>query len=205
MSIADVMSASKVVPVLAFEGVEEAVEVSRALVGAGVPVLEITLRHPTALEAIRAVARALPEAIVGAGTVLNAEQAQAARDAGATFGVSPGLTPALADAVKGMGWDFLPGVASVSEAMSAREMGFSALKFFPAEVSGGVGFLRAVGAVLPGIRFCPTGGVKANTAANYLALDNVPCVGGSWLTPRDEAGDIDLDVVKAAARAARAL
>lgn len=204
-TITQVMSASRVVPVLAFEGVDEAVEVSRALVEEGIPVLEITLRHPSALDSIRAVKQALPDAIVGAGTVMSRDQAEAARDAGAIFGVSPGLTPALAEAIRGMNWPFLPGVASASEAMKAVELGFSELKFFPAEVSGGVGFLKAMKSVLPKVQFCPTGGVKPSNASEYLALGNVPCVGGSWLTARNEAGDISIAAVREAARTAARL
>lgn len=191
MSVRDVMNSTKVIPVLAFRSVEEALEVSRALVEGGISVLEITLRHPSALEAIRAVSAALPNANVGAGTVMSPTLAEQARAAGARFGVSPGLTPRLAEAVQAMGWPFLPGVSTVSEAMSAVELGFDALKFFPAAASGGAPFLASVGAVLPDVQFCPTGGVKPGNAADYLALDNVPCVGGSWLTQRETDGRID--------------
>ncbi len=201
-SVIEVMNASPVIPVLAFESAEEAVAVCQVLYDEGIKVLEITLRHPTALDAIAAVKEALPDdAIVGAGTVLTPELAKAAKDAGAVFGVSPGLTEELAHAVKALNWPFLPGVASISEAMAARELGFGELKFFPASLSGGPGFLKAVGSVLPDLTFCPTGGVSADTAPDYRALKNVATVGGSWITPRGSDGKIHLDIVRELARA----
>ena len=183
----------------------EAVEVSRALFESGVRVLEITLRHETALEAIEAVAKALPDAVVGAGTIISPHQLQQVIDAGATFGVSPGLTPALAKAIKARDWPFLPGTATISEAMAAAEYGFDAVKFFPAEQSGGAGFLKGAGAVLPGLTYCPTGGINLAKAPDYLKLKNVACVGGSWLTPRGADGRIDLDVVRREAAQVAAL
>lgn len=201
-----VLDASPVMPVLAFKSVEEAVEVSTLLYECGVRVFEITLRHETALEAIKQVSAELPgDAIVGAGTILSPDLAKTARNAGAAFGVSPGLTKELGTAVRAMGWAFLPGVSTISEAMAARDMGFEALKFFPASVSGGPGFLKAAGAVLPDIRFCPTGGISAETANDYLTLSNVPVVGGSWITPRGADGAIDLEETKARALAIREL
>ena len=200
--ILDVMNAGPVIPVLAFENVTEAVEVCEALYGEGIRVFEITLRHPSALEAIAAVKAALPaEAIVGAGTVLTPELAKQAKDAGASFGVSPGLTEELAHAVKALDLPFLPGVATLSEAMTARELGFTELKFFPASVSGGPAFLKAVGSVLPDLTFCPTGGVSADTAAEYRELKNVVTVGGSWITKRSRDGTINLRVVRERAKA----
>ena len=202
----DVLDASPVMPVLAFKSVEEAVEVSTLLYECGVRVFEITLRHETALDAIKQVSAELPSnAIVGAGTILSPDLAKTARNAGAAFGVSPGLTKELGTAVRAMGWAFLPGVSTISEAMAARDMGFEALKFFPASVSGGPGFLKAAGAVLPDIRFCPTGGSSAETANDYLALTNVPVVGGSWITPRGADGTINLEETKARALAIREL
>jgi len=201
-SVLDIMKASPVIPVLAFENAEEAVEVCQVLYDEGLKVLEITLRHPTALDAIAAVKAALPDdAIVGAGTVLTPELAKAAKDAGAVFGVSPGLTEDLANGVKALNWAFLPGVASLSEAMAAREMGFTELKFFPASISGGTGFLKAVGSVLPDLTFCPTGGISADTAEDYRALKNVATVGGSWITPRGPNGKIDPELVRERAQA----
>jgi len=203
--ITNMLATERVIPVLAFTSAEEAVDTCHALYEGGLKALEITLRHPTALAAIAAVAKAMPaDAIVGAGTVITPDHAQAAYDAGAVFGVSPGLTADLATAVTDMGWPFLPGIASVSEAMRAQEMGFQTLKFFPAEQSGGQGFLKSVGAVLPGLRFCPTGGVTAESAPAYLGLDNVFAVGGSWLTKRSADGQLDLANIKAkAAEAAK--
>ncbi len=202
-SVQNVLSQSPVMPVLAFERVEEALGVCRVLYEVGVRVFEITLRHATALDAIKAVKADLAsDAIVGAGTILSPDLAKAARNAGATFGVSPGLTKELGSSVRAMGWAFLPGVSTLSEAMTARDMGFAALKFFPASLSGGPGFLKAAGSVLPDIEFCPTGGISAATAPDYLALDNVPTVGGSWITPRGTDGKIDLDRVRDLASAA---
>ena len=202
----DVLDASPVMPVLAFKSVEEAVEVSKLLYECGVRVFEITLRHETALDAIKQVNAELPgDAIVGAGTILSPDLAKTARNAGAAFGVSPGLTKELGTAVRAMGWAFLPGISTISEAMAARDMGFEALKFFPASVSGGPGFLKAAGAVLPDIRFCPTGGISAETANDYLTLSNVPVVGGSWITPRGADGAIDQEETKARALAIREL
>jgi len=194
-----------VVPVLTFKDTDEAVRVCTCLYGEGLTVLEITLRRDSALACISAVAKALPDdAIIGAGTVLDKAQAVAARDAGAVFGVSPGLTRQLSADMRAMAWPFLPGIATLGEAMTAREEGFHTLKFFPAELSGGIKFLKAIGSVLPDLKFCPTGGVTGATAANYLALPNVATVGGSWLTERSASGEIDLDIVRTKASAVRA-
>lgn len=193
--IASLVPAGTIVPVLAFDSVDEALAICTILSEAGLP-LEITLRTPIALECIRVVARELPGSLVGAGTVLNPEQASQAIDAGARFGVSPGLTPALADAVNALNWPFLPGVATVGEAMAASESGFSYLKFFPAEASGGVAFLKALSSVLPELRFCPTGGIKASTVTDYLSLPNVFAAGGSWMVVRNDDGSPDLDGIR---------
>jgi len=201
--VVEILEKSPVVPVLAFENVDEAINVCRVLYQEGLTVLEITLRHETALDAIKAVKADLPEdACVGAGTVTTAQRALDAIHAGAEFGVSPGLTPALAAAIKPLDWPFLPGVATLTEAMQARELGFTALKFFPANLSGGPGFLKAVGSVLPDLVFCPTGGISADTAPEYRALKNVATVGGSWLTPRSHDGTIHTDMVRELARIA---
>jgi len=201
-SVIDIMKAGPVIPVLAFESTAEAVDVCRVLYEEGIRVFEITLRHASALDAIAAVKAALPaDAIIGAGTILTPELAKSAIDAGAVFGVSPGLTEDLANAVKAMGWPFLPGIATLSEAMAARELGFRELKFFPASISGGPDFLKAVGSVLPDLTFCPTGGVSASTAAVYRALDNVATVGGTWITKRGKDGKIDLKIVRERAKA----
>lgn len=174
-----------VIPVLEFHSVDEALHVSEALVSGGLPMLEITLRTPVALQAMEAVAKALPQAVVGAGTVLSVEQLHAVRDVGAQFAVSPGLTEKLAVGAQGAGISLLPGVATASEAMFAFECGFSFLKFFPAEAAGGVPMLKSLFGPLSQLKFCPTGGIDLAKAATYLALPNVVCVGGSWVVPKD--------------------
>lgn len=194
-----------VIPVLEFHSVDEALHVSEALVTGGLPLLEITLRTPVALEAIKAVAAALPQACVGAGTVLNVEQLHAVRDAGAQFAVSPGLTPALAAGAQGAGISLLPGVATASEAMAALEAGFTFLKFFPAQAAGGVPMLKSLGGPLPQLRFCPTGGIDIALAPSYLALPNVVCVGGSWVVPKDAVASGDWGRIRTLAEQAKAL
>jgi len=196
-----IMAAAPVIPVLVIERVEDAMPVARALVGGGLPVLEVTLRTPAALDAIRAM-RAVEGAIVGAGTVLNPRQFDEAADAGAEFVVSPGLTDPLAAAARGARVPLLPGVATASDIMRALDHGFSRLKFFPATASGGVPALKGFGAVFGGVRFCPTGGITAETAPDWLALPAVACVGGSWLVP---PGAVDPQVVRSRAEAAAAL
>jgi 2-dehydro-3-deoxyphosphogluconate aldolase/(4S)-4-hydroxy-2-oxoglutarate aldolase len=172
-----------VIPVLTVEGPEDAVPLARALVEGGLPVLEVTLRTKGALKAIEAMARDVPEAILGAGTVLSSSQISEAMAAGAKFLVSPGSTVKLAEAAAVAGAPLLPGVATASEAMAMAEMGHHVLKFFPAEAAGGVSYLKSLGAPLPHLTFCPTGGIDAQKAKDYLALPNVVCVGGSWVTP----------------------
>ncbi|HEY2872170.1 MAG TPA: bifunctional 4-hydroxy-2-oxoglutarate aldolase/2-dehydro-3-deoxy-phosphogluconate aldolase [Reyranella sp.] len=191
MDIAAIAAKAPVIPVLTIERLADAVPLARALVKGGLPVLEITFRTGVAVEALAAIAREVPDAIVGAGTVLDERQLRQAIDAGARFGVSPGFTAALAQAVKASGLPFLPGVQTVSEALAVSEQGFSLLKFFPADTAGGTGWLKAMAAPLAGLRFCPTGGIGLSTAPAYLALPNVACVGGSWVAPRDAvaAGD----------------
>lgn len=186
-----VMRAGPVIPVLTIDDVAHAVPLARALVEGGLPAIEITLRTKPALAAIEAVAREVKGAFVGAGTVLNREQLRDAQRAGATFAVSPGATPALLEAADVADMALLPGVATASEAMVAQEAGYRLLKFFPAEASGGVNFLKSVYGPLPDLRFCPTGGIDAAKAGSYLALPNVLCVGGSWVVPGSalKAGD----------------
>ena len=197
-----IMTAAPVIPVLVIERVEDAVPIARALVEGGLPVLEVTLRTPAALDSIRAM-KGVEGAVVGAGTVLNPEQLDAAVAAGAEFAVSPGLTDRLGRAAIGSGVPLLPGVGTAGEIMRALDLGFSRLKFFPAMASGGVPALKAFGAVFGGIRFCPTGGITAETAGQWLALDSVACVGGSWLVPA--GGAPDLAAVKERARKAASL
>jgi 2-dehydro-3-deoxyphosphogluconate aldolase/(4S)-4-hydroxy-2-oxoglutarate aldolase len=203
--IAAIAARAPVIPVLTIERLADAVPLARALVKGGLPVLEITFRTGVAVEALAAIARAVPEAIVGAGTVLDERQLRQAIDAGARFGVSPGCTAALAQAVTASGLPFLPGVQTVSEALAAREHGFSLLKFFPADTAGGTGWLKAVAAPLAGLRFCPTGGIGLSTAPAYLALANVACVGGSWVAPRDAVAAGDWSRVEQLASQAAAL
>lgn len=187
------ISAGPVIPVLNFRSPKEATQVCQVLYKAGMRVFEITMRHETALTAIEQVRDLLPEdALVGAGTILSSDQLTAAKAAGAVFGVSPGLSPDLAKKAQSENFPYVPGVATVSEAMAAQVLGFDFLKFFPAEASGGAPFVKSLASVLPEIRFCPTGGLNMRTAADYLALPNVPVVGGSWLVVQDEKGDVDL-------------
>lgn len=180
-----------VIPVVVVDDVATAVPVARALVDGGVPVIELTLRTPVALEAVRRIAAEVPEILVGAGTIVEPAQAERAAAAGAQFLVSPGSTPSLLDAMTDSGLPHLPGVATVSEILELLEAGYSEMKFFPAEAFGGTGFLAAVASPLSQARFCPTGGVSPANVESYLSLPNVGCVGGSWLTPRDAlaAGD----------------
>lgn len=182
-----------VVPVMpvVLDRLADAVPVARALVAGGLPAIEVTLRTEVALDAIRAIADEVPEILVGAGTIVSPAQAKQASDAGARFLVSPGSTPTLLGAMADTGLPYLPGIATVSEVLAVLEAGRTEMKLFPAAASGGVAFLRSIASPVPVARFCPTGGITADSAADYLALPNVGCVGGSWLTPADalEAGD----------------
>ena len=187
----DVMNISPVIPVVVIDDVADAVPLARALARGGVRIMEITLRTEAGLGAIERVAAEVPETTVGAGTVTTPEEATAAQKAGARFVVTPGATDRLMGAVLDTGLPLLAGASTVTEMMRLAEHGLTGMKFFPAEASGGRDYLAAVAGPLPGLRFCPTGGITAATAPEYLALPNVACVGGSWLTPRDavEAGD----------------
>ncbi|GAA1691508.1 bifunctional 4-hydroxy-2-oxoglutarate aldolase/2-dehydro-3-deoxy-phosphogluconate aldolase [Nonomuraea maheshkhaliensis] len=188
MSLLDL---APVIPVVVIDDAETAVPLARALVAGGLPAIEVTLRTPAAREAIARIAAEVPEATVGAGTVRTADDISASVAAGATFLVSPGTTPSLVEALEASGVPFLPGAVTVSEAMALAERGIKELKFFPAEAAGGVTYLKSLGGPLPDVRFCPTGGIRVDTAPDYLALPNVGCVGGTWLTPADAlaAGD----------------
>ena len=194
-----------VVPVVVIDDLAHAVPVARALVAGGLPVIELTLRTPVALDAIAAIAAEVPDILVGAGTVVSPAQVEQAADAGAQFLVSPGATPTLLAAMAGSGLPFLPGTATVSEAMAVLEAGLTEMKFFPAEASGGAAYLKSLASPLPAARFCPTGGITSATAASYLALPNVGCVGGSWLTPADALAAGDWDRVTTLAAEAAAL
>lgn len=199
------LSLVPVVPVVVIDDLSHAVPVARALVAGGLPVIELTLRTPVALDAIRAIAEQVPEILVGAGTIVAPGQAKEALDAGAQFLVSPGATPSLLEAMAGTGLPFLPGTATVSEVLAVLEAGFTELKFFPAEASGGAAFLKSIASPVPAARFCPTGGITAASAPSYLSLPNVGCVGGSWLTPADALAAGDWARVETLARAAAAL
>lgn len=194
-----------VIPVLRVDDAGVAVDLARALVAGGLLALEITLRTAAAMAAIRRIAVEVPEAIVGAGTVREPEQAMAAIGAGARFLVAPGVTPRLVQAAERWPVPFLPGVATASEAMALADLGYRHLKFFPAETSGGAPALAAFAGPLPDIAFCPTGGIDAQRAPSYLALANVFAVGGSWVAPDKAVGARDWAGITALARAARAL
>lgn len=204
-TLLEIMRTSAVIPVIAIDDLEHAVPLARALVAGGIRVLEVTLRTVHGLAAIRAMAEQVPEAIVGVGTLTQASEFAAARDAGAVFGVSPGLTAALVEGARKSGLSLLPGVMTPSEVMSARELGFQQLKLFPAVPAGGIGMLNAIAGPLPDITFCPTGGISIETAAQFLACKNVACVGGSWLTPKDAMLSGDWARITALAAAASAL
>jgi 2-dehydro-3-deoxyphosphogluconate aldolase/(4S)-4-hydroxy-2-oxoglutarate aldolase len=198
----EVMRDAPVIPVIVLHAVEHAVPMARALVAGGIRMLEVTLRTPQALACIEAIAREVPEAVVGAGTVRSAAEAALAAGAGARFAVSPGYTTALGDACRAQGLALLPGVATASEIMAAQADGFDALKFFPALQAGGSAMLKAWQGPFGEVLFCPTGGIHAGNAGEFLALGNVACVGGSWLVPADALAHGDWERITALAREA---
>jgi 2-dehydro-3-deoxyphosphogluconate aldolase/(4S)-4-hydroxy-2-oxoglutarate aldolase len=183
LDIRDILAASPVMPVIVLDKVEDAVPLAKALVAGGIRVLEITMRTAAALDCVVAIRAAVPNAIVGVGTLTSAADLDAARAAGASFGVSPGATSALLARATETGMPFLPGVMTPSDVMQALAAGFGAMKLFPAKQAGGIDMLRALAGPFPNVVFCPTGGIDAATAPDYLALNNVACVGGSWLAP----------------------
>lgn len=187
----DVLTASPIVPVIAIKNLKDAVPLANALIEAGVKVLEVTLRTNCGLEAIKAIKQQVPNAIIGAGTVTNALQYQQAVEAGAQFVISPGLTESLLQKSTEYEIPFIPGIATPSELMLAKDYGLSYLKFFPAEINGGIKALQAFKGPFSEIRFCPTGGINEKNYQDYLALENVLCVGGTWFVPNDaiEQGD----------------
>ncbi len=201
MTIDDIMAAAPVIPVLVLDGSIDPAALARTLVDAGLPVLEVTLRTPSALDAVRAMAN-VPGAIVGAGTVLDAAQLADAVAAGARFIVSPGLTEPVARAARETGVAFLPGVATAGDIMRGRDLGLDRFKFFPAEAAGGLKALSALAAPFGAMRFCPTGGIREDTAPDWLAHPAVACVGGSWIVT---AGETDLAAISERARRAAAL
>ena len=201
----DVLHLSPVMPVVVIDDAGHAEPLARLLLASGIKTIEVTLRTPAALDAIRAIARSAPEMIVGAGTVLTADDLNAAIDAGARYALSPGGTPKLLKAARKASIPFIPGVATSSEIMRGRELGYRCFKFFPAEQLGGVSALKAHAGPLPDIRFCPTGSITPEKAPAYLALDNVLCVGGSWIAPADKIRSGDWAAIEAAAKQAAAL
>jgi len=205
VNVDELMTTGPMIPVLTIERLADAAPLARALVEGGLKPLEVTLRTDCAVEAIAVIAREVPDAVVGAGTVLNAGDFERAARAGARFVVSPGLTDPLIAAARSSGTAFLPGVVTASEVMRGLDAGLSRFKFFPAESSGGVGALKALYGPLPACRFCPTGGVTATTAPGWLALPNVLCVGGAWVAPAEAIAAGDWPRITALARAARAL
>lgn len=200
-----VLDLSPVVPVVVLPDASVAVPLARALVAGGLPAIEVTLRTPGALDAIRAIADEVPQAVVGAGTVITVEQVDACVAAGARFLVSPGWTPSLLDAMRASGVPFLPGVSTASEVVALLERGVRDMKFFPARAAGGTEYLRSLAGPLPQARFCPTGGIGPATAPEYLALPNVGCVGGSWMVPADAVAERDWARIEALARGAAGL
>jgi len=191
MKIEDIVGIAPVIPVLTISELEHAAPLARALSAGGLRVIEVALRTPIALAAIEVMRKAVPAAVIGVGTLTRAVDFAAADRAGAQFGVTPGLTPELAAAARGARFPLLPGVMTPTEVIAARNAGFNILKFFPAQQAGGISMLQALVAPFPDVLFCPTGGITPATAADYLALPNVVCIGGSWLAPSDmiSAGD----------------
>ncbi|WP_295526891.1 bifunctional 4-hydroxy-2-oxoglutarate aldolase/2-dehydro-3-deoxy-phosphogluconate aldolase [uncultured Pseudacidovorax sp.] len=201
----DVMHDAPVIPVIVLQDPQDAVPLARALAAGGIRMLEVTLRTPVALECIERIAKEVPEAVAGAGTIRSAADAQAAALAGARFGVSPGYTRAVGKACHDLGMPLLPGVATGSEIMMAQEDGYQQLKFFPALQAGGAPMLKAWQGPFGEVKFCPTGGIHAGNAAEFLALANVACVGGSWIVPADAIAQKDWARIETLAREAKAL
>jgi len=181
----EVLNAGPVMPVMVIDNLDDAVPLAKALVAGGIKVLEITLRTPIALDAIRLISQEVKDAIVGAGTITTPEQLKAAEDVGAVFAISPGLTPKLLAAAQTGSIALIPGIATLSELMMGMEYGLDHFKFFPAEAAGGIPMLKSIAGPIPGVTFCPTGGISPENYNSYLQLSNVACVGGSWLAPAD--------------------
>lgn len=205
MRIEEILSAAPVMPVVTIDDAAKAAPLARALAAGGLRAIEVTLRTPQALEAVRIIASEVPEALPGVGTVLSAKDLAAAAQAGARFAVSPGATPDLLAAARDQALPYLPAIATASELMAAMQAGFQVCKFFPASSSGGVGVLKAFAGPFPSVRFNPTGGIDAGSAPAYLALPNVLCVGGSWITPADAIAAGDFARIERLAHAASKL
>ncbi|MFF7384022.1 bifunctional 4-hydroxy-2-oxoglutarate aldolase/2-dehydro-3-deoxy-phosphogluconate aldolase [Streptomyces griseoluteus] len=204
-SPASVLDLAPVLPVVVLSDAADAVPLARALVAGGLPAIEVTLRTPAALDGIRAIAEEVPEAVVGAGTVITPEQVSRCVAAGARFLVSPGWTESLLAALRESGVPFLPGVSTASEVVALLERGVREMKFFPAQAAGGTAYLKSLAGPLPDARFCPTGGIAEATAPEYLALPNVGCVGGSWMVPADAVAAGDWARIEELARGAAGL
>ncbi|AFV85950.1 bifunctional 4-hydroxy-2-oxoglutarate aldolase/2-dehydro-3-deoxy-phosphogluconate aldolase [Alteromonas sp. DY56-G5] len=187
----EIFAAGPVVPVLVINDVEKAVPLAKALMEGGIKVLEVTLRTPAAIDVIKRIAEEVPDSLIGAGTVTNAQQLKAVVEAGAKFAISPGMTADLLKAGMDAEIPLIPGISSTSDLMKGKDAGYTHMKFFPAEASGGVKAIKSISGPFPDVTFCPTGGIGPNNYNDYLALNNVKCVGGSWLAPDDaiEAGD----------------
>ncbi|PCH96140.1 MAG: keto-deoxy-phosphogluconate aldolase [Gammaproteobacteria bacterium] len=200
----DLFAMGPIVPVLVINKVADALPIAEALLAADVKVLEVTLRTPAALDVISIIAKELPEAIIGSGTVTNRHQLQQSVDAGAKFAISPGLTKDLLQAGNDGNIALIPGISSISELMNASDFGYDHLKFFPAEASGGVNAIKSIGGPFPNIKFCPTGGININNIRDYLALSNVVCCGGSWLVPNTVVENKNWNEITKLANEARA-
>jgi 2-dehydro-3-deoxyphosphogluconate aldolase/(4S)-4-hydroxy-2-oxoglutarate aldolase len=205
MKLEDILHLAPVIPVVIIEDLADAVPLARALVAGGLRAIEITLRTAAGMEAIRAIAQEVPDAVVGVGTIITPDQLLESAEAGAKFFVAPGATPKLLDTAAREGLALLPGIATASEAMLLIERGYRFAKFFPAEPAGGAKFLAAIASPLPQLKFCPTGGITLASAPNYLTLPNVICVGGSWMVKQHEIAAKDWDAITAAAAEAAAL
>jgi len=205
MNIRNILALAPVIPVLTIEKLDYAVPLAQALCAGGLRVLEVTLRTSAGLPAIEAMRRAVPEAVVGVGTLARPDDFTQAANAGAQFGVSPGLTPELARAAQGVAFPLLPGIMTPSELIAGLGWGFTTFKLFPAQQAGGIAMLKALGGPFPDVVFCPTGGITRSTAPDFLALPNVACVGGSWITPSDKLRSGDWVAVEALARDAAGL
>ncbi len=203
--IIEVLQISPIVPVVVVENIKDAVPLAQSLVEGGIPIIEVTLRSSCALEAIELITKNVPKMRVGAGTILNPTQLEQAQNRGAEFLISPGLTIKLLEHAKKKDMPLIPGVSSSSEVMQALELGYSALKFFPAEYCGGVKLLNAFNGPFKGVKFCPTGGISADNMRSYLNLENVLCVGGSWLTPKNLIQNKEWDKITEICKRALAL
>ncbi len=203
--IIEVLQISPIVPVVVIEDIKDAVPLAQSLVEGGIPIIEVTLRSSCALEAIELIAKNVPKMRVGAGTILNPTQLEQAQNRGAEFLISPGLTIKLLEHAKKKDMPLIPGVSSSSEVMQALELGYNALKFFPAEYCGGVKLLNAFNGPFKGVKFCPTGGISADNMRSYLNLENVLCVGGSWLTPKNLIQNKEWDKITGICKRALAL